>query len=60
MAVDIVSSLLPENTPVVKIKENDARKNATLNTKKGTRSNTKIPVVLLVNGMSASASEIVA
>ena len=58
--MDIVSSLLPNNEPVVKIKEKDVRLNSTLYTHDGTRSNTQIPVVILVNGLSASASEIVA
>ncbi len=59
-AIHLVSAVLPKNSVVVKIRENDPTKNETLYTDSGTKSNTTIPLVVLVNGYSASASEIVA
>ncbi len=58
-AVDLASLVLPQNTPVVIIKQNDVRKNETLLTKSAI-ANTKIPIILLINEFSASASEILA
>ncbi len=59
-AVDLASIVLPERTPVVIIKQNDITKNETLFTKIGTKSNTTIPLIILINDYSASASEIFA
>ena len=59
-AVDLASIVLPENTPVVIIKQNDITKNETLSTTPGTKSNTTIPLIILINDYSASASEIFA
>ena len=59
-AVDLASIVLPERTPVVIIKQNDITKNETLFTKIGTKSNTTIPLIVLINDYSASASEIFA
>ena len=59
-AVDILSMLLPPDTKAVITRENDARKNQTLYTMSGYLQNTTVPVVMLVNEFSASASEIVA
>ena len=59
-AVDLASIVLPERTPVVIIKQNDITKNETLFTKQGTKNNTTIPLIILINDYSASASEIFA
>ncbi len=59
-AVDLASIVLPERSPVVIIKQNDVTKNETLLTRPGTKYNTTIPIIVLVNDFSASASEIFA
>jgi carboxyl-terminal processing protease len=59
-AVDLASVVLPVDTPVVIIKQNDASKNEKLLTKPGTKNNTTIPLIVLINDYSASASEIFA
>lgn len=59
-AQTMLSEFLPKNTAIVTTKENDPRKNDTLYTNFLTIPNTKIPLVILVNELSASASEIVA
>lgn len=59
-AVDLASIVLPQNTPVVIIKQNDTRKNEVLLTRSRAKSNTTIPVIVLINDFSASASEIFA
>lgn len=59
-AIHLASAVLPENSVVVKIRENDPTKNETLYTDSGTKSNANIPLVVLVNWYSASASEIFA
>ncbi len=59
-AVDLASIVLPKNTPVVIIKENNPQKNETLVTRPKTKNNTIIPIVILINEFSASASEIFA
>lgn len=59
-AVDLVSIVLPADTPVVIIKQNDASKNEKLLTKPRTKNNTTIPLIVLINDYSASASEIFA
>lgn len=59
-AVDLASIVLPEWSPVVIIKQNDVTKNETLLTRPWTKYNTTIPIIVLVNDFSASASEIFA
>jgi carboxyl-terminal processing protease len=59
-AVDLASIILPERTPVVIIKQNDPKKNEILMTRRWSKSNTSIPVIILINDYSASASEIFA
>lgn len=59
-AVQILSMILPKDTVAVITRENDAQKNQTLYTMSGYFQNTTVPVVMLVNEYSASASEIVA
>lgn len=59
-AVDLASIILPERTPVVIIKQNDPKKNEILMTRRWSKSNTTIPVIILINDYSASASEIFA
>lgn len=59
-AVDLASIVLPQNSPVVIIKQNDIKKNEVLLTRPKTKNNTHIPIVVLINEFSASASEIFA
>ena len=59
-AVDLASIVLPQNSPVVSIKDNNIKKNQTLFTRINAKSNTTIPIVVLINEYSASASEIFA
>lgn len=59
-AINLASMTLPPDTPIVTIKENDATKNKTLHSFKNITNNTRIPIVVLVNHFSASASEIFA
>ncbi len=59
-AVDLASIVLPKNSTVVIIKQNDPLKNEILKTKIGTKSNIIIPIIVLINDYSASASEIFA
>ncbi len=59
-AVDLASIVLPAKTPVVIIKQNDTSKNETLLTKPDTKNNVNIPLIVLINDYSASASEIFA
>jgi C-terminal processing protease CtpA/Prc len=58
--VDILSYLLPDNTIAVTTKENDPKKTLSLSTKSNTFTNTNIPVIMLINNLSASSTEIVA
>jgi carboxyl-terminal processing protease len=58
MAVDIAGEFLPGGSVVV-IEEDSEKKRESL-TAKGTESLGKVPVVILINGGSASASEILA
>lgn len=59
-AVDLASIVLPVWAPVVIIKQNDITKNEVLHTKEWIKNNTKIPIIILINNFSASASEIFA
>ncbi len=59
-AIDISSAFLKKNTPVVNIKENDPTKNEILYSYTQWKNNTQIPVIVLINNYSASASEIFA
>lgn len=59
-AVDLASVVLPQDTAVVIIKQNDIKKNETLLTRPKTKNNTSIPIIILINDFSASASEIFA
>lgn len=59
-AVDLASIVLPNKSSVVIIKQNDIKKNETLLTKTDVKNNIHIPIVVLINDYSASASEIFA
>lgn len=59
-AVDVLSFLLPDKKEAVITRENDIKKTQILFTKKIQNTNEKIPLVMIVNGLSASATEIVA
>ena len=59
IAVDMLSELLEENLPVVRIERRSAKDNEVMYTS-GLNRLTNIPLVVLVNEGSASASEIVA
>lgn len=59
-AQSILSYFLPINTKVVTTKENNSSKNISLYTKIFSSRDTEIPIVVLVNEYSASASEILA
>ncbi len=59
-AVDLASIVLPKNSPVVIIKENNPLDNQVLRTRPRTKNNTNIPIIILINEYSASASEIFA
>lgn len=59
-AVDLASIVLPHQSAVVIIKQNDIKKNEILLTKSNVKNNIHIPIVVLINDYSASASEIFA
>lgn len=59
-SVDMLSMLLPKNKVTVVTKGTNPSENMTFYTQKGIQNNTTIPVVVLINSMSASASEITA
>ncbi len=59
-SVDILSLLLPDYTLAVITKENDPKKAASLYTKSSKYTNTTLPIVMIINNLSASATEIVA
>lgn len=59
-AVEILSVILPNGSKAVITRENDPSKTETLYTKWYPRPNTTTPIIMLINGLSASASEIVA
>jgi len=59
-SVDILSTILPKNKVTVVTKGTNPRENMTFYTQKGTQNNVIIPIIILINSMSASASEITA
>ncbi len=59
-AVELASTVLQKSLPVVIIKQNDISKNETFMTKGGIKNNVDIPIIILINEFSASASEIFA
>ncbi len=59
-AVDILSFLLPDHSPTVITRENNPNATETLFTKINKTTNVKIPLVMLINELSASATEITA
>ena len=59
-AVDILSLLLPDHTLAVTTKENDPQKTESLYTKSNIYTNTSLPIIMIINNLSASATEIVA
>lgn len=59
-AQSMLSGFFPKNTAIVSIKENDPRKNEILYTVENRNNLQQIPIVVLVNEFSASASEIFA
>lgn len=59
-AVDILSSLLPSGKVAVITRENDPWKTEFLMTHSDVEVRTNLPIVMLVNNLSASATEIVA
>jgi len=59
-AIDMASVVLPSNSSVLIIKQNDPKKNEILLTRARAKSNTTLPIIVLINDYSASASEIFA
>lgn len=59
-AVDILSFLLPDHSPTVITRENNPAATETLFTKINKTTNIKVPLVMLINELSASATEITA
>lgn len=59
-AVNLLSYFLPANTLAVTTKETDPTKNLPLYTHTTSITDTKIPLIMLVNNLSASATEIMA
>ncbi len=59
-AVDILSLLLSDRTLAVTTKENDPKKTDSFYTNSNSSTNTTIPIVMIINNLSASATEIVA
>jgi carboxyl-terminal processing protease len=59
-AVDVLSTVLPENQLVVATRGINPAENIDYKTKKRKIQNTQIPIIMIVNNMSASATEIVA
>lgn len=59
-AVDMLSFLLPDDSLAVITRENNPKKTVEIHTKQTKFTNSTIPIVMIVNGLSASATEIVA
>lgn len=59
-AVDVLSTILPPDQLVVATRGIDPAENIDYKTKKNKIQNTQIPIIMIVNNMSASATEIVA
>ncbi len=59
-AIDMASIVLQSNSSVVIIKQNDPKKNEILLTRSRAKSNINMPIIILINEYSASASEIFA
>ena len=56
----MLSLLLPDDTLAVTTKENDIKKTQPLSTRANNFTNERIPLIMLINDLSASATEIVA
>lgn len=59
-AIDLLSMILPDGTASVITRENDPKKTQTLYTKWNSETQVWLPLVMIINGLSASASEITA
>lgn len=59
-AVDVLSFFLPDNKEAVITRENDLKRTQILFTKNTKNTNKDIPLVMIINWLSASATEIVA
>lgn len=59
-AIELASVIFPKNTPIVTIKENDPKNTDTKYTSAFSKINITMPIIVLINDYSASASEIFA
>ena len=59
-SVELLSMVLPENLTAVITKENNIKNNSVYTTKIQKINNIKIPIVIIINNLSASATEIFA